>query len=232
MLDAVIKKQLRDYTLELTIQVPPGEILVIMGANGSGKSTTLSSIAGLLQPDQGHVRLGGDTFFDSAAGTDLPPEDRCVGYVFQNSAVFPHLTVRENIAFGLRARHEKADVIESRVASLLGKMGIRDLSRVKAKDLSGGQKQRVALARAIAIRPKILMLDEPFTALDVDSTNAVRDLTRAVVTEMMIPCIMVTHRVEDIRDLGNKACILSCGKKVWEGSSRDLPGHFPGCKCP
>ena len=232
MLDAVIKKELRDFTLELAIRADPGEILVIMGANGSGKSTTLSSIAGLLRPDSGHIRLGGQVLFDSKTGSDLPPEDRRIGYVFQNSAVFPHLTVRENIAFGLRACHEKPGIIESRISSLLGKMDLGNLSGVRARDLSGGQKQRVALARAIAIRPALLMLDEPFTGLDAGSIQAVRDLTRAVVAEMQIPCLLVTHRVGDVHDLGDKTCVFSSGKKAWEGNSRDLPGHFPVCKCP
>jgi len=232
VLDVVIKKQLRDFTLELAIRVNPGKILVIMGANGSGKSTTLSSIAGLLCPDSGHIRLGEQILFDSVTGADIPPEERRIGYVFQNAAVFPHLTVRENIAFGLRARHEKRDIIESRVASLMGTMDIRDLSGVKAKDLSGGQKQRVALARAIAIRPALLMLDEPFTALDADSIRAVRDLTREVVTDMEIPCLLVTHRASDILDIGDKSCVLSCGKKAWEGLPGDMPGHFPVCECP
>lgn len=232
MLDVGIKKQLRDFTLDIAFQVKPGKILVIMGANGSGKSTTLSSIAGLLRPDSGYVRLGKEVLFDSATGMNLPPEDRQTGYVFQNSAVFPHLTAWENIAFGLRARHETRDLIESRVATLLEKMDIRNLSEVKARGLSGGQKQRVALARAIAVQPKILMLDEPFTALDADSIRAVRELTRAVVTEMQIPCILVTHRVGDILEIGDKSCVLSCGKKEWEGHPRDMPEHFPVCQCP
>lgn len=232
MLDVAIKKQLRDFTLDVTVRVKPGEIFVIMGANGSGKSTTLSSIAGLVHPDTGYVRLGGDVLYDSPTRSNLPPEDRRIGYVFQNSAVFPHLTVRENIAFGLRARKEKTDVIESRVVSLLEKMDIRDLSSVKAKNLSGGQKQRVALARAIAIRPALLMLDEPFTALDTNSIRAVRDLTRAVISEMQIPCLLVTHRAGDILEIGDRACVLSRGRKEWEGSPRDIPESVPACQCP
>jgi ABC-type sulfate/molybdate transport systems ATPase subunit len=226
VLEVAIRKQLRDFTLELEIRVKPGEILVIMGANGSGKSTTLNSIAGLIQPDYGYVRLGGRVLFDAATETNLPPENRCIGYVFQNSAVFPHLTVWENIAFGLRARHEKPDIIESRVSSLLEKMDLHDLSAVKAQNLSGGQKQRVALARAIAIRPALLMLDEPFTALDTESIRAVRELTRALITEMKIPCLIVTHRAGDICDLWDKSCVFSRGKKEWEGSPGTCPGSF------
>jgi len=232
VLDVAIQKQLRDFTLDVAVRVDPGKIFVIMGANGSGKSTTLSSIAGLVCPDTGYVRLGGEILYDSPTRSNLPPEDRRIGYVFQNSAVFPHLTVHENVAFGLRARKEKPDVINSRVVSLLEKMDLHDLSPVKAKNLSGGQKQRVALARAIAIQPSLLMLDEPFTALDIDSIRAVRDLTRAVITEMQIPCLLVTHRVGDILEIGDKACVLSHGKKEWEGSPRDMPGTFPACQCP
>jgi molybdate transport system ATP-binding protein len=163
---------------------------------------------------------------------DIPPEDREIGYVFQNSAVFPHLSIRENIAFGLRTRHEKADLIGSRVNGLLAKMGLVDLADVKAQDLSGGQKQRVALARALAIRPQLLLLDEPFTALDAGSILAVRDLARTVVSEMKIPCIVVTHRAGDIDGLGDAACILSDGKKTWEGLPQDLPRAITNCPCP
>ena len=120
MLEAVMVKRLRDYTLDLTISVQPGEIMALMGLNGSGKSTTLNIIAGLLQPDSAEITLSGECLCRTDDGTDVPTEDRRIGYVLQNSSVFPHMTVRDNIAFGLRARHLQRPVVTERVALLDG----------------------------------------------------------------------------------------------------------------
>ncbi len=231
MLEAVITKKLRDFTLDLSLKVNPGEIFVLMGTNGSGKSTTLNLIAGLLYPDAGCITHNGTVFCEPAGGIDLPIEDRRIGYVFQNSAVFPHMTVYENIAFGLRVRKFSRQEIAERVGHLTGLMELQDHAQVKAGNLSGGQKQRVALARALAIEPLLLMLDEPFTSLDAESTCIVKNLTRSVVADMRIPCIVVTHRVSDSRDIGDRACILGSGKKEWEGRPHDLPDEFSSCKC-
>ena len=231
MLDAVITKKLRDFTLDLSLKVNPGEIFVLMGTNGSGKSTTLNLIAGLMHPDSGCIRLNGTVFCKPADRIDLPIEDRRIGYVFQNNAVFPHMTVHENIAFGLRVRKFSRQEIAERVGNLTGLMGLQDHARVKAKNLSGGQKQRVALARALAIEPLLLMLDEPFTSLDAESTRIVKDLTRSVVAQTQIPCILVTHRVSDSQDTGDRACILCSGKKEWEGKPSDIPETCSVCRC-
>ncbi len=133
------------------------------------------------------------------------------------------MSVRDNIAFGLRARHLPRQVIAERVAYWTEHMHIADLIGVKAGNLSGGQKQRVALARALAIEPALLMLDEPFTGLDADSTKVVKDLVREFVKKLQIPCITVTHRVVDSADIGDFACVLCQGKKEWEGHSGEIP---------
>jgi molybdate transport system ATP-binding protein len=231
MLDVAITRQLRDFTLDLAFEVRHGEILTLMGSNGSGKSTTLNIIAGLLTPDAGCIRLNGSTLCEPARGTEMPIEYRKIGYVFQNAAVFPHLTVRDNIAFGPRARGEGKGEISERVDALLDAVHIRDLAMVNAGNLSGGQKQRVALARAIAIRPALLMLDEPFTALDAESTRGIKDLIRKFVKEMQIPCIVVTHRHTDSIDIGDRVCVLCSGKKEWEGLPRDMPEECLSCQC-
>jgi len=228
VLEVTVTRKLRDFTLEIHLTAHPGKVLVLMGDNGAGKSTTLNIVAGLHAPDSGSIVMDGEKIFDSKEGIDVPPEDRNIGYVFQNSAAFPHLTVRDNIAFGLRSQRVPTSLAAGRVDLWMEKLEIKDLARVKAGGLSGGQKQRVALARAFAPEPALLMLDEPFTALDANSIRDVKMLIRTYVAERHIPCIIVTHSNADSRDIGDTACVLCRGKKEWEGS----PSEVPGCMCP
>jgi molybdate transport system ATP-binding protein len=223
LLEADIHKQLRDFSLNVNFQVKPGEILILMGENGSGKSTVLNSISGLLTPDTGSVSLAGTLLFNSKHAIDMPVEDRNIGYVLQNPAVFPHLTVRENIAYGLKARHKAKDLVDTRINHWLMVMEIEELAQVKASNLSGGQKQKVALARALAIEPGLLMLDEPFTALDTESRQSVQEAVRTSVSDLQIPCLVVTHRVADANNLGDRVYILHQGFNRWEGRPSDMP---------
>lgn len=211
MLEATMHKALRDFTLDLSLRVGDGSILVLMGDNGAGKSTTLNILAGLVAPDTGSVRFNGTVVFDSKSEIDMPVEQRNIGYVLQRSAVFPHLTVAENIAFGLRARHCDAAKIEDRVGQWLDRMRIRDLAGIRAAGLSGGQMQRVALARALATGPSLLMLDEPFSGLDSESRRSVQEVVRECVADLKIPCIMVTHRLGDARATGDLICTIRRG---------------------
>jgi len=222
MLEAAIKKQLRDFSLDLTLRVENGEILVLMGDNGAGKSTTLNILAGLVCPDSGKIRINGSAVCDTAEGVDIPVEHRKTGYVFQRSAVFPHLTVAENVAFGLRAQHRDPAFTDMQVSRWLERMNIRDLAGVKASGLSGGQKQRVALARALATEPSLLMLDEPFSGLDTESRRSVKEVVRQIIAELKVPCIMVTHRPGDARDTGDRICRIVRGQIVWEGPVGEL----------
>jgi ABC-type sulfate/molybdate transport systems ATPase subunit len=153
----------------------------------------------------------------------MPVEDRNIGYVLQNPAVFPHLTVRENIAYGLKARHKAKDLVDTRINHWLMVMEIEGLAQVKASNLSGGQKQKVALARALAIEPGLLMLDEPFTALDTESRQSVQEAVRTSVSDLQIPCLVVTHRVADANNLGDRVYILHQGFNRWEGRPSDMP---------
>jgi ABC-type sulfate/molybdate transport systems ATPase subunit len=223
VLEARVKKGLRDFPLDVEIAVRPGEILVLMGENGAGKSMTLNIISGIIPPDAGFIRLDGTVYFDSRDGIHVPVEDRRIGYIFQNAAVFPHMTVRENVAFGLRARHAPQDTIASKVNHWLMAMNLSNLASVKAGMLSGGQKQRVALARALAPGPGLLLLDEPLTALDARSIQELKHFLREYVRESQVPCILVIHRLRDASDIGDRVCILDRGTKVWEGKLEDIP---------
>jgi molybdate transport system ATP-binding protein len=224
LLEAHLQKQLRDFPLNVHFKVKPGEILILMGENGSGKSTVLSSIAGLLSPDTGSISLEGTLLFNSENATDMPVEDRNIGYVLQNPAVFPHITVRENIAYGLKARHKPKDLVDTRVNHWLRVMDIEGVGGVKAGNLSGGQKQKVALARALAIEPGLLMLDEPLTALDTESRQSVQEAVRTCVSDLQIPCIVVMHSVADALGIGDRVYLLNRGVNRWEGRPSDMPG--------
>jgi molybdate transport system ATP-binding protein len=227
MLEVRLKRDLRDFALDVSFSVRDGQILGLMGENGAGKSTILNLIAGLVEPDAGSIHLGSSVLFDSATRVQVPVERRRIGYVFQRSAVFPHMTVKENVAFGLKARGCDTARVKELTGHWMDAIGIGDLAGVKAADLSGGQKQRVALARALATDPALLMLDEPFTGLDTESIQMVKDAIRHCVSKLHIPCILVTHRIAEARDLGHHGSILSRGRISWEGEVSDIPVN--GC---
>jgi ABC-type sulfate/molybdate transport systems ATPase subunit len=169
-------------------------------------------IAGLLRPERGRVALGGDTWLDTVSGVDLPPERRRVGLVFQEYALFPHMTVRANVGFGGRGR----------VDELLERFGIAALARARPATISGGERQRVALARALARDPGVLLLDEPLSALDAHTRRRVRSELREVLLELGLPTLIVTHDFEDATSLADRVGVLVDGRLLQVGSPSEL----------
>ncbi|MDV2482752.1 ATP-binding cassette domain-containing protein [Methanoculleus sp. Wushi-C6] len=222
MLSMRAVKQLRDYELDVSLSVGPGETLVLIGENGAGKSTVLNLVSGLLAPDRGEIALAGRVLYSDARRIDVPVEDRSIGHLFQSYALFPHLSVFENVAFGLRCRKVPRQEIAARVAGELGRMHLSDLAGVNVGRLSGGQRQRVALARALAVRPDLLLLDEPLAAVDVRVQGEMRRELRETIRAAGIPCVLVTHALRDALELGDKVCVMEEGRVVFEGTPGEV----------
>ncbi len=182
-----MEKAFPGFRLSVGLSVAEGETLALLGPSGSGKSTLLKLVAGLLRPDGGFVRFGGEDL------TPLPPERRRVGFLFQDYALFPHLTVAENIAFGLVEARWPKGAREARVAELLERMELTPHAGKRPKELSGGEQQRVALARALAPRPRLLLLDEPLGALDLRLREELLFFLRKTLKEEGVTTLLVTH---------------------------------------
>jgi ABC-type Fe3+/spermidine/putrescine transport system ATPase subunit len=190
------------------LTVNPAEFMVVMGPSGCGKTTLLLVILGALTPDEGHIRIDGKDI------NHLPLDDRNIGYVPQDFGLFPHLSVFENVAFGLRVREYTELKIHERVNDLLGTVGLEGLEGRKPKELSGGQKQRVALARALAINPSVLLLDEPLSNIDEATKMEVRANLKEVQRKLKVTTLCVTHNPEDSFELGDQIAIMHSGKII------------------
>ena len=209
-LTAAFRLPLRAFDVDLTLDV--AGTLAIVGPSGAGKSTILRAIAGLATPAEGRIALGADVWFDAASGVSRPPEDRRVGLVFQEYALFPHLTVRQNVAYGGRGR----------VDELLERFHIERLANARPDALSGGERQRVALARALARDPAVLLLDEPLAALDPHTRDAVRVELRTTLRELGLPTLLVTHDFVDAAALADRVGVLVDGHVVQLGTADEL----------
>ncbi len=201
---------------DVKLDVAPGEFVTLLGPSGCGKTTTLRMIAGFEKPDAGRIRFGGHDV------TTLPANRRNIGFVFQNYALFPHLSVRENVAYGLQVRGVPAAEAERRVADVLALVGLAGYEHQFSAQLSGGEQQRVALARAIVIRPRVLLFDEPLSNLDaklrVQMRTEIRDLQR----RLAITTVYVTHDQEEAMAVSDRIAVMSQGSVVQEGSAEDL----------
>jgi iron(III) transport system ATP-binding protein len=209
----------------LSLVVQPGEILALLGPSGCGKTTTLRLIAGFEHPDEGTVELGGQRV--AGEGTAVPPESRGVGVVFQDYALFPHLSVGDNVAFGLARRDRVARV--RRVREVLDLVGLAALDRRFPHELSGGQQQRVALARALAPAPAVILLDEPFSNLDADLRAAMREEIGKILRASGITAVFVTHDQEEAFALADRVGVLNTGRLEQVAPPYELY-HRPGTR--
>jgi molybdate transport system ATP-binding protein len=218
-LAATIQLSRGEFRLSVEIACPPG-ITCVMGPSGSGKSTFLAALAGLVVPDRGRVKLGEEIWFDRARGIDVPVHERRLAYVFQGLALFPHMSALANVEYGMQevprdARAEKA-------AALLDRLGVGHLARRRPRTFSGGEAQRVALARALARSPRLILLDEPFSALDRELRAQLTALVRGLVAELDVPLVHVTHSVAEARLLADQVVRIERGAVVARGTAAEV----------
>ena len=225
-LEVAIRKSLPGFTLDVEWSAGDG-VAALFGPSGAGKTLTLQCLAGLVRPDAGRIVVDGQVLFDSVAGIDVRPQRRRVGYVFQGYALFPHLTVRGNVGFGLRDRAER----RRREDEVMARLGIEAFAERFPRELSGGQRQRVALGRALATDPALLLLDEPLSALDLPLRQALRDELRSVLTDWGIAAVLVTHDLTEAYRLGDRIVVYEEGRVIqaapraellWQPSSRSV----------
>ena len=201
---------------DVALEIPSGSLTALLGPSGSGKSTLLRVIAGLEVPDTGSVAI------DDVDATGLPPQKRGIGFVFQHYAAFKHMTVFQNVAFGLSVRKRPKAEIAERVDELLGIVGLAGYAKRYPSQLSGGQRQRMALARALAVEPSVLLLDEPFGALDAKVRAELRSWLRRLHDEVHVTTVLVTHDQEEAMEVADLIAVMNDGRIEQVGGPRDL----------
>ena len=214
-----VQKIFPSFTLNVSCALPTG-ITILFGASGAGKTTLLDCIAGLSRPGSGHIHFGSRVVFDSERGINVAVRDRRVGYVFQDLALFPHLTVESNVRYGLSGI--QAEERSQRVARTLESLGITALRNRYPAQLSGGERQRVALARALVTQPCILLLDEPLSALDLPVRMKIADDLRRSIQSFPIPVLYVTHNRDEVFMLGERMLVLENGKLIAQGTPHEV----------
>ncbi|MDQ3696341.1 MAG: TOBE-like domain-containing protein [Chloroflexota bacterium] len=200
----------------VSVEIPDGSLTALLGPSGSGKSTLLRVIAGLEKPDSGEVTIGGEV------ATGLPPQRRNVGFVFQHYAAFKHMTVRDNVGFGLRIRKRPKAEIRARVDELLHLVQLDGFAGRYPAQLSGGQRQRMALARALAVEPRVLLLDEPFGALDARVREELRDWLRRLHDQVHVTTVLVTHDQEEAMEVASNIVVMNHGRIEQIGTPAEL----------
>jgi len=221
-LSAVIHATRGNFRLDVSFDVADGETLAVLGPNGAGKSTILRCLLGLVPLDTGRIVLGDHVLEDTTNNLYVEPENRRVGAVFQDYLLFRHLSVIDNVAFGLRARGAKKESARLTARAHLERFEVEHLADRRPSQLSGGEAQRVALARALAVDPKVLLLDEPLAALDVTTRRTVRDELSLFLSAFGGPRLIVTHDPADARRLADRVLIVEHGSVVQHGSILDV----------
>ncbi len=205
-----MSKRLGDFAVEAAFRVEAAKVTALSGPSGAGKTSLVNMAAGLLRPDQGRIALEGETLFDSARGVNLPPEKRRLGYVFQDSLLFPHLSVRANLLYGQRLTpRPQRWAMMSQVVELLG---IAHLLERRPARLSGGEKHRVAIGRALLTSPRLLLLDEPLASVDQERKAEVLPFIAAVTREYVLPVLYVSHDPEEIEQLAHTVVVMAAGR--------------------
>jgi sulfate/thiosulfate transport system ATP-binding protein len=213
-----VRKSFGDFVAldDVSLEIPDGSLTSLLGPSGSGKSTLLRIIAGLEQPDRGTVVIAGDD------ATRVPPQRRGIGFVFQHYAAFKHMTVRDNVAFGMKIRKQPKERIAARVDELLEVVGLSGYHKRYPNQLSGGQRQRMALARALAVEPRVLLLDEPFGALDAKVRAELREWLRRLHDEVHVTTVLVTHDQEEAMAISDHIAVMDQGRIEQVGGPREL----------
>jgi molybdate transport system ATP-binding protein len=219
----VRKERRRDavspFVLDVSLTIAPG-ITILFGPSGAGKSTLLDCLAGLVRPDAGRIAVGEEALFDSASRANLPPQQRRIAYVFQSLALFPHMSVEENVSYGLAYLHGQE--LRARVGEILAAFRVENLKTRKPGEISGGEKQRVALARSLVTLPRLLLLDEPLTGLDAALKAAIVEDLRAWNAAQRIPILYVTHSREEVDALGERVIAMDHGRVVSAGTPQEV----------
>jgi molybdate transport system ATP-binding protein len=222
VLRATLVRRLGDFELACALEAAAGAPVVVVGESGSGKTTLLRLLAGLDHPDNGRIEVGGRVWYDGAGSLFVPPDLRPVGYVSQNYALFPHLDAIENVAFGLRGQGMARAAARARALAMLERLGVGDLAGRRPRQLSGGQQQRVALGRALILEPEVLLLDEPLSALDVETRHAVRGELRQLLGTLSCATVLVTHSPLEALVFGERIVVLERGRVAQVGDRAAL----------
>lgn len=209
-----IKKKLNDFSLDISFLCRDGNLLALAGPSGAGKTTIVRCIAGLEQPDSGQITYNGNCWYDSSCNINLPSRHRGVGYVFQEHTLFPHLSIEKNVAFSCTDTGKVVDLMQA--------FDIYRLRKRRPGQVSGGERQRAALAQALASNPKVLLLDEPFSALDIVTKNKLRDVLGRLKKKIQLPIVHITHDLDDALHLADSVVSLEKGRS----SEEWLPDSF------
>ncbi len=224
-LEVNISKKFPEFCLDISFSCPRGCLIALVGPSGAGKTTVVRCIAGLEHPDRGVIACNGVVWCDTKRGVWFPPQKRKLGYVFQEYSLFPHLSVEKNVAFAANNRTDVEDLLEL--------FGIRHLKKCKPHQISGGERQRTALAQALARNPEVLLLDEPFSALDVVTRQKLREELKSLKGSLFVPVVLVTHDLMEARLLADEMLPLNHGKSAPGWPSVPFPNQLsPDCPPP